>query len=329
MATQDTASRLDVLFQNVKSFRSTVYFKDLLKVCKQFKHLAPYNAMLVYMQRPGAQYVLNENDWKYKFDRGIKNNARPIIILIPFGPVDYMFEISDTYPLTDNAPDTEKILKELSEPFRTSDNVNNNIIAQMTRCCAFNGIFVKPFEAGDSFAGQIQHSGSDKEDITIHFGIKDKDKLLWKSSFLLNYNSKSKSGEQLATIAHELGHLFCYHLSAPQGWKQWKVRNLSHEAEEFEAESVSWLVCDRLEIETPSDSYLHDYLDNNGEIPFEVSIERIFSAFNEVWKMTGVDRKMFYREGLLYKHDKKFADLMKEIMRKKFQKPPVQLNLFS
>ncbi|WP_425456378.1 ImmA/IrrE family metallo-endopeptidase [Desulfobotulus mexicanus] len=83
--------------------------------------------------------------------------------------------------------------------------------------------------------------------------------------------------EKFATLAHELGHLYCGHLGSPSdNW--WPDRNLkSKEVSEFEAESVAWLVCERMGIKNPSAQYLSGYLDKDNKIP-DVSLEAVLRA---------------------------------------------------
>lgn len=38
---------------------------------------------------------LSEKERRTKFDRGIKPNARPVIMLVPFGPVDFVIIYGD------------------------------------------------------------------------------------------------------------------------------------------------------------------------------------------------------------------------------------------
>lgn len=67
-----TESNLDSLWRNVKSYRSSDNFMAVMKACSRFRHLAPFNAMLVEKQCPGTRYVLSEKEWRSKYDRGIK-----------------------------------------------------------------------------------------------------------------------------------------------------------------------------------------------------------------------------------------------------------------
>ncbi|MBK7442542.1 MAG: hypothetical protein IPI65_13570 [Bacteroidetes bacterium] len=41
------------------------------------------------------EIVLSAEKWK-KYRRTIKKNARPLLILMPFGPVEFVYDITDT-----------------------------------------------------------------------------------------------------------------------------------------------------------------------------------------------------------------------------------------
>lgn len=302
-------SKLDQLWHSVKSYRSSQHFMKVMQACARFRNLAPYNAMLVEMQRPGAKYVLSEKEWHEKFDRVINPNARPLIVLFPFGPVEFLFEISDTHPLKTNLfwNTDEEILGEIAAPYKTKHEVSDEMLSELISKLAINGIvFCDSFAAGAGLAGQIEylHKKSFQVDIEI---VKNKS-LKWPADYLLSVNSNLQNGDCFATICHELGHLFCYHLTSPDGWKKWQIRDIPEEAKEFEAEAVSWLICERLAIGNPSDKYLNNYVSENEMIPSSVSIERILSAAKEVWNLCSPDSSVNYKDGLLYKNNEFFKD---------------------
>jgi hypothetical protein len=298
----------------VKSFRESKNFKEVLNACVRLRHLAPYNAMLVEIQRPGANYVLSEKEWRTKFDRGIKPNARPVIVLVPFGPVDFLFEINDTFPLKSKlfSKSVEDILEEIAAPYKTKHEVSDKQLNHFIEQLCYHGIALDTgFIAGADFGAQIELLKSHSHTINIPFS---KDKYVrWDADYLLSVNSKAQNGECFANICHELGHLFCYHLPSPQTWKKWYVRDIPHGAEEFEAESISWLICEILGIGNPSEKYLSGYLDFNHEIPSKVSIERILSATKDVLKLCLPDKRISYRDGLLYKNCDDFKEKIKRI----------------
>lgn len=55
---------IDELQFLVRSYRNTQEFKKLLDFVGRFSYLAPYNAMLVQMQEPGATFVFNGKNGK-------------------------------------------------------------------------------------------------------------------------------------------------------------------------------------------------------------------------------------------------------------------------
>ena len=107
----------------------------------------------------------------------------------------------------------------------------------------------------------------------------------------------------MASLAHELGHLFCHHLYSREEW--WKLRKINENSKEYEAESAAWLVCSRLGIDSRSAEYLYGYKDDD-QIP-PVSFESIFTAVNTIEKM--IKGRMSYKEGYLYQYDKEFKQI--------------------
>ena len=62
--------------------------------------------MLVQMQKPGATFVFNGKKWGY-YGRQPKINGQKLIILKPFGPIQCVFDYSDT----EKNPDVETYVK--------------------------------------------------------------------------------------------------------------------------------------------------------------------------------------------------------------------------
>ena len=308
-----TESKLDELWKDVKEFRTSEHFLKVLEACKRFRNLAPYNSMLVEMQRPGARYVLTKQEWKKKFDRAIKPNARPIIVLVPFGPVDFLFDICDTYPTDLFKRTDEDILEELAAPFKTKREVSDEMLNNLTSQLAFHGIAIdNKFISGAGYGARIELLSDDYHP-DIYIKINQRETLRRQANYLISANKNALNGERYANICHELGHLFCFHLPSPLNWKKWEERNISLNAKEFEAESVAWIVCERLGIDKPSIQYLNGYLDKNQEIPPYVSIERILSAAKDVLNMCEVNKTITYRDGLLYKNCEEFKNAVKKL----------------
>ena len=304
-------SKLDTLWRDVKEYRTSEHFCKVMQACKKFHNLAPYNAMLVEMQRPSAKYVLTQEEWRKKYDREIKPNARPIIILVPFGPVDFLFDVSDTYPTDLFKKSEDDILEDIASPFKTKKEVSDTMLNSLISQLAIHSIAIDNcFIAGAGYGARLELLENDSH--KIYLRIKQHDYIMY-AKYLLSVNKNSTNGSRYANICHELGHLFCFHLSSPKEWKGWQTRQLSEEAIEFEAESVAWIVCERLGIGKTSAKYLSGYLDEHGEIPSHVSIERILSAAKDVLKMCNSNVPLNYKEGLLYRYCDEFKNITKKL----------------
>ena len=94
---------------------------------------------------------------------------------------------------------------------------------------------------------------------------------------LVSRDSVLSAEARYGTLVHELAHLYCGHLGTPNG-RWWPDRqNLSHAVREFEAESVSYLVCTRLGIGTASDEYLAGYVRRCPATP-PISLDRVMRS---------------------------------------------------
>ena len=270
LITDKQIKALDELFYEVGVYRHSKDLKELFDFIKKFPKIAPFNAFLLHIQKPGSQYVASALEWRQRFNRTIKPGARPLVILWPFGPVRFVFELEDTYG-EDTFPEA------LLNPFQTIGTLPESAFDRLLNNLPRDGVSYHEADHGSGSAGYIQAS---KKQIAQDAG-KKKAKVLYE----LVVNKNHSKEEKFATIAHELGHLYCGHLGTPnENW--WPDRSGEQiDVREFEAESVSWLVCERAGIKNPSDKYLNDYLTDSAQIP-KVSLENVLKAAGMVEAMT-------------------------------------------
>lgn len=316
---------LSFLFKEARQFRDSEYFQRMINFSARMAHLKPFNAMLAYNQMPGAKYVLYPEVWKNEHNRLIKIDARPIVIL-NFKPVGYVFDLYDTYPDPDYPKDKnerelsdDELLWNIENQFDAEfiDNNNNIDIDQLYHNLNINGIDINDsLDAGAGYGGHCRLLNETNYK-TIQYTTQNS--IVWSLPFIISVNKNAKSkGELISTITHELGHLLCQHLPCPHNWTKknkkrtfdqpeykaaWEQRNISYEAGEIEAESVAYLVCSRLRIKTKSAQYLANFVENNKEIPDDVSYEHIFKAANKVMDFFDY---MSYKDAMLYKYDLHF-----------------------
>lgn len=267
---KDKESILDKLFQEVRCYQNGKELSGIFQFIKRFNYIAPFNAFLLHVQKPGSKYVSTAKEWQVRFNRRVKPEARPLVILWPFGPVCFVFELSDT---EGDAPFPEELLN----PFRVQGQLPLYVSSYLIQNLPRYGVSYHEADYGSSAAGCIKQSGS--------VGVVTKGEKKVKIFYNLVVNGKHTEEEKFATIAHELGHLFCGHLGTPDP-KLWNNRrSLPLATREFEAESVTWLVCERLGVNNPSANYLSGYLGKDRQIP-EISFEAVLKAAGMVESMT-------------------------------------------
>lgn len=276
------AAELDKLFYEVGTYRSTKEYGDLLRFIRQFRKYAPYNAMLLHVQKPGSQYVTTAADWAENYGRSPKPGARPLVILRPFGPVAFVYELNDT--------EGKPLPQPVEDPFVANGEVIPMRLNDFIERAYYEGIIVSKQNYGTDYAGQVQIVN--KTDI---YKFKDMEKR-FRVPFAVTVNSNERPATMLATIYHELGHIYCGHLYCPEIKYIPQRCQLSEQVEEFEAESVCWLLCERQGIQNPSAAYLSGYLEKNEEIP-PISIDTVLratGAIEQIWNKPKVPRKELY-----------------------------------
>jgi hypothetical protein len=269
MSDSERIAALDELFLEVGKYHYTRDYKELLDFIKRFPRVAPFNAMLVHVQRPGSTFFAKADYW-YSIGRKIRPGANPIVILKPFGPVEFVFDAGDTIG-------DKPLPEEVIHPFANSGiRITAEQLEHFVESIRADGVLVYTAKHGTQQAGYIQRDSKfgDYDLIPVRRG-----KTIYhvKHYFSLVINEDLDPSEIFATMAHELGHLYCGHLGTPNE-KLWKDRSrLDTNQIEFEAESVCWLVCERLGIKNPSAEYLSGYTGKDGKIP-DISVDTVLKA---------------------------------------------------
>ena len=70
-----------------RRYRGSKAFSEMLDFMANFRDYAPFNNMLVRLQDPTCSFFATAADWKRRFDRQLKDDARPMLILAPKHPV--------------------------------------------------------------------------------------------------------------------------------------------------------------------------------------------------------------------------------------------------
>jgi hypothetical protein len=257
------------------------WMKGLLTFITGIRRYSIFNAKLIYVQRPGAVAVGTPRYWA-KRGRSIRPGAIPIIILVPKGPFDLVYEYEDT-----EGPEPQRPLASFEAVGSVSSHDWNKLrfaVERDGRTPRVKAGFFRIIEEGlgHGRAGDVHHR-RDAED-----------------RFVVRINRNLDPPTKWATLVHELGHVYCGHCGRhDRGW--WPNRRelpgvhptMQEDIREFEAEAVAWIIASRAGIETKSADYLASRvapLDNE-----RVDLEAILRAANHIESLAPVSTLKAFR----------------------------------
>lgn len=265
---EDCATAIDQLFQQALESKGPAAFDEFLGFMSGFNNLSVYNAMLVRVQRPGAAAVGSRRQWK-AISRQVKPDAVPIVVLQPFGPVRFVFEIGDT--------EGKEVPGEGLNTLFAQGHVPQEQYDRTKAAAQKYGIEVFETKQYGALLAGTAAAMRETPEVLVQATKKA-------ARFRVKVNAKHDLPTRFATLTHELGHIYCGHLGGDHKGR-WPARqNLSHAQRELEAEAVAWLVCQRTGVSPRSKEYLSALA--TPEQIASVSIYSIFEAANRVESRT-------------------------------------------
>lgn len=256
-------------------------FVEFIIFTKNFRRMGVWNARMAYIQRPGASVIATETEWK-SVGRNVLPDAVPIIILWPFSPIRYVYELADTGPPVDRAA--------IGDPFAATGvfatGMLNRLVRELERQKAFK-VKVELRRQGFNYAGSAAAQSILPNGTGLGFGPVDLSNIgdfasvnavIFASQsgdmpvYRVTLNDRLDEKERFVTLAHELGHIFCGHLGpcrsraaerdeddSEAGWGD--RRHIPKGVREIEAEAVAFLIASRAGLVTRSAAYLKPYLE--------------------------------------------------------------------
>jgi hypothetical protein len=181
-----TRGLLDSLLTQSRIYHTSADYMALLDFVVRLRNFAPFNAMLLQMQKPGLRYAASEADWRTKFERKPKEGARPLLILWPFGPVALVYDVMDT---------EGKELPQDVAAFYAHGPIGEPEIAHFRERTGRRNIQWDHLDAGDAKAGSIRC-------------VKRATKTGERNAYRMFVNKHHAPAVRFATLAHELAQPF-------------------------------------------------------------------------------------------------------------------------
>lgn len=261
---------IEQLIAATKLYNTSETVQELLDFTIRLREFAPFNAMLLHIQKPGLTHAATAWDWRSRFGRVPKLGARPLLILRAMGPVDFVFDILDT---------EGRDVPHGAFAFPTLGSLAEKRFRELINSIAREKIECLVLDAGDAQAGWIEL-------------LAESNSRQGKNLYRLAYNGNHSAPTRFVTVAHELAHLYLGHLGPDRGRRVPDRRMTTHNLREVEAEMTSYLVAKRNGLEPKSESYLANYQE-----AFEhLNLYAVMRAANSVETIMGISAKKLWRE---------------------------------
>ena len=279
---------IDDLVRGAQRYRSSSDYLEMLEFVGRFKRYAPFNAMVVHIQKPGARYVLSSSEWKSKYQRVLKPGAQPLLIFQPRGPYLLVYDVGDTEALPGALP----LPKVITAPVSVASRASERELAEVWHYTRTNlaplGIRLTLVGHGASSCGRTYRSTSDG--LVERPGSRPGDpREKYPTMFEVEVNRNLPLLDRYVTLAHELGHLLCGHLgSGPENAWPDRVSPKTvevHARNEVEAESVAYMVLKRLDPDAQMGDYITGHLGPNQQVPETVALNLVFKAAGLIIEM--------------------------------------------
>ena len=236
-ADADAPALIAQLITATRLYDSKAALDGLMAFTVRLRAFAPFNAMLLHIQKPGLTHAATAPDWRHRFGRTPKPEARPLLILRTMGPVDFVFDVLET---------EGRALPDAAFVFPTLGTMDAGRFDEILHAVSRQQINLVWMSAGDTNAGWVRLVSRGKTRTT-------------RNRYDLAWNRDHSLATQFVTIAHELAHLYLGHLGEDPARHVPDRRGRNHAQCEVEAEMTAWLVAKRNGLTPRSESYLAAY----------------------------------------------------------------------
>jgi len=261
---------IDQLIAAMRLYNTSVAIKELFTFTQNLREFAPFNAMLLHIQKPGLTHAATVQDWHNRFARVPKEGARPLLILRTKGPVDFVFDIQDT---------EGRDVPEDAFAFPTFGALSEDEFDAFIKALRTERIETLALDLGDGMAGWIKLKTASQAK-------------KGKNLYHLGYNSNHDANTRFVTLAHELAHLYLGHLGPDAGRRVPDRRTTTYDLMEVEAEMTAYLVAMRNGLKPKSETYLANY---QGAFK-DLKLYDIFRAANAVETAFGIAAQKLWKE---------------------------------
>ena len=247
---------IDELFQRSMQFKNSKEYWSFFNFIGKIIHYSHYNAMLIYMQDPTVRYFGTPGYWKKTFDRTVNEGAKPYVIIVPFGPAALAYNLYETSG--ELTPDEFLTRGFKGELFQIKGDIPKELYTEIKKGLIEYKIYVDEVPMPFNKNGETD----DYSNGTIRIKI----------------SNRTTPAQAFATLIHELAHNFLGHMGNKTLIKETIIkagknkgkrkietiqiegRTVGHDIREIEAETVSYVICSRWNLEQAAEKYISPHI---------------------------------------------------------------------
>jgi hypothetical protein len=252
---------LQELFQRSHVHADGEEYVRVLELVAGFPTASPYNAYLLSVQNPEVGYALSARQWALRHGARVRPNARPLLILMPFGPVEFVYDVADV--------EVETLSPDARAPFRTTGRPPGRALEMLVENAKTELVSVRWAPRPTGPPSEIRPVGpsvqlGEAEPVGL-FDDPPPDRPPRLAAYVLSVHDGLDAGRRCTALVHELAHLLLGHVERPAhhprtGSRVRARRGVAPALAELEAESVTYLVAHRLGLRERPAPYLAGFL---------------------------------------------------------------------
>lgn len=275
---------IDALIHGANRYRQGSEYLELLRFVGRFRKYAPFNAMLVDLQRRGTRYVLTADKWLSDFRRVLKPGAQPLVILQPRGPFMVVYDVGDTEAL----PGARPLPREITDPLGIQARINDGAVLKLWDRTVSNavrdGVRVTLVDTAAHSAGST-YWGKSLGTVSRPAPRSKGPEEVYRLRHEIEVNRNLAPIDRYTTLVHELAHIYLGHIGTPNP-DHWPDRwGGTDQRDEIEAESITYMLMARLDAQVEMGDYILAHARTSADTPSDIALNLMFKVAGEIIEM--------------------------------------------
>lgn len=261
---------IDQLISSTGLYNNSHSVQQLLDFTVRMRAFSPFNALLLHIQKPNLTHAATAEDWWMEFGRIPRSGAQPALIVRVLGPVDFVFDISETNGHA--VPDQAFAFSPLGV---LDDWRFRELLTAIKR---------------DKFE-LVELEDADPQDGWIKLAVESPFPR-GKNQYQLAYKPNLPAQVRFVNLAIEIGRLFLGHLGPDSGRIVKDRRETPQRLREVEAELVTFLVARRNGINLQTENFNRNHVGAFRQL----DLYTIMRAANSVETVLGISAQKLWKE---------------------------------